>query len=160
MPGIISVDIQGRLVRQGLENLANEVPQIGRLGVYRIALAIRTAMRVKGSKPGYPINWDSVKQKKAFFASDGFGGGIPHTRTDRYINTWQLERIGDIGYRVSNQSQGAEAIAGDVVIGRQSRIHQGRWPVFRQVVDREVQKLPAEISKEINIVTKRNGLSK
>lgn len=28
-----------------------------------------------------PIDWTSEKQRRAFFATDGFGGGIPTTRT-------------------------------------------------------------------------------
>lgn len=33
------------------------------------------------SKMGSPFDWSSRKQQQAFFASDGFGGGIPHQRT-------------------------------------------------------------------------------
>jgi hypothetical protein len=33
------------------------------------------------SQSGSPFEWSSDKQRKAFFASDGFGGGIPTQRT-------------------------------------------------------------------------------
>ncbi len=160
MPGLITVHIDGQLVRKGLQNLSDEIPKVGRLQIYNAALRIRTGMRVRGPRPSWPIQWDSPRQRIAFFASEGFGGGIPHTRTDQYVDSWQLERIGDIGYRVFNFSNGAEAIAGDVVNGVQSKIHKGRWPVFRSVVLQEVEKLPQEISREIKVVAARNGLLK
>ncbi len=149
----IQVVIDGRFVRQGLQNLSAAIPEVGRLQIYRTAQRIYSAMKVKGAKPTYPIQWDSEKQRRAFFASDGFGGGIPHKRIDQYVNAWTIERIGDMGYRIKNESPGAEWIAGD----SQSRIHRGRWPVFRYVIGIEVQKLPEEITREIVNVSRLYG---
>src|SRR6266404_203260 len=44
-----------------------------------------------GRDPGpvkYPIEWTSERQRKAFFASDGFGNGIPYKRTDQLTDSW------------------------------------------------------------------------
>lgn len=44
-----------------------------------------------GSDPGpvkRPIDWTSVKQRAAFFATNGFGGGIPTKRTDKLRTSW------------------------------------------------------------------------
>ena len=35
------------------------------------------------------VNWDSEKQKRAFFATDGFGGGIPHERQGAFPNSFE-----------------------------------------------------------------------
>lgn len=155
----LTIRVDGRLVRTGLQNLDAEIPQIGRLQIYRTAMNIRKGMQVRGPRPGYPIQWDSVKQQKAFFASKGFGGGIPHARTDFYIKSWRVERAGDIGYRLVNDSPGAKYIGGDAYGQGQSKIHRGRWPLFRDESDKEIQELPGNIAKEILVVARRNGLT-
>jgi hypothetical protein len=42
------------------------------------------------SSPDYPIEWTSDLQRIAFFASDGFGGGIPTVRDHSYINSFEM----------------------------------------------------------------------
>lgn len=56
-----------------------------------------------------PIEWTSDKQRKAFFASDGFGNGIPTLRTGKVARAW---RIRWAGYR--NVIGGAVTIENDV----------------------------------------------
>jgi hypothetical protein len=36
-----------------------------------------------------PYHWTSDKQRKAFFATDGFGGGIPYSRTQTLSRGWK-----------------------------------------------------------------------
>lgn len=38
---------------------------------------------------GNPYHWSSDKQRRAFFATDGFGGGIPYTRKQTLRNGWK-----------------------------------------------------------------------
>lgn len=38
----------------------------------------------------YPIQWTSDKQRKAFFASNGFGRGIPTKRTRKTESSWKV----------------------------------------------------------------------
>lgn len=38
----------------------------------------------------YPIQWTSKKQRKAFFATDGFGRGIPTRRTNKMQQAWRV----------------------------------------------------------------------
>jgi hypothetical protein len=68
--------------------------------------------------------WTTPKQRVAFFASNGFGAGIPTTRTDNIANSW--ETVVDLnestaGYRNNNPAspfvlghfqQGFHAITG------------------------------------------------
>lgn len=37
-----------------------------------------------------PIEWQSERQRKAFFATDGFGKGIPTRRTGKVVRGWQF----------------------------------------------------------------------
>lgn len=44
-----------------------------------------------GGDPGavkYPIEWQTEKQRRAFFATDGFGQGIPTKRTGQLEDSW------------------------------------------------------------------------
>ena len=38
----------------------------------------------------YPIEWESEKQRRAFFATDGFGGGIPSRRTGEFFRDYDV----------------------------------------------------------------------
>jgi hypothetical protein len=40
--------------------------------------------------PKYPIRWSSERQRRAFFASDGFGRGIPTKRSHAMSQAWQV----------------------------------------------------------------------
>ena len=41
----------------------------------------REELSIPAPEPTYPIQWDSERQRRAFFATDGFGRGIPTERT-------------------------------------------------------------------------------
>jgi hypothetical protein len=46
----------------------------------------------KEARPAYaqePFFWSSDKQRKAYFASNGFGAGIPYVRTHQLRDGWQ-----------------------------------------------------------------------
>jgi len=38
----------------------------------------------------YPIQWKTPKQRAAFFATNGFGAGIPTQRTHKLIQAWRV----------------------------------------------------------------------
>lgn len=38
---------------------------------------------------GNPYKWSSDKQRRAFFATDGFGGGIPYSRKQTLARGWK-----------------------------------------------------------------------
>ncbi len=45
--------------------------------------------------PRYPLKWKSERQRRAFFATRGFGHGIPYNRTNRLINAWRVQIVSD-----------------------------------------------------------------
>lgn len=51
--------------------------------------ALRKITIVPGP-PVYPLRWKSQKQRKAFFASNGFGKGIPTRRTYAELRGWRV----------------------------------------------------------------------
>lgn len=48
---------------------------------------------------GNPYQWTSEKQRRAFFATDGFGRGIPSQRTHHMVMGWRANPTND-GYRM------------------------------------------------------------
>lgn len=112
------------------------------------ATRIKERMAVPGSPITYPVDWDSDKQKRAFFASNGFGGGIPYQRKNIYPTLWQAS------YHEFGASVFADHPAGAIggtLDGWQSKIHKGRYPHLLTVVLEEITKLPEEISKRVSV---------
>lgn len=38
----------------------------------------------------YPLEWESERQRRAYFATDGFGKGIPYRRTHAFVRGWHV----------------------------------------------------------------------
>lgn len=56
-----------------------------------IGRATVAQLRQPVSRVQYPIQWASERQRKAYFATDGFGGGIPTRRTGASLKAWRYE---------------------------------------------------------------------
>lgn len=48
-------------------------------------------LRDEPGQPKYPIRWASARQRRAFFATNGFGRGIPTVRTGKLLRGWQVD---------------------------------------------------------------------
>lgn len=51
------------------------------------------ALELLRDTPGrvvYPIEWKSIRQRRAYFASRGFGQGIPYQRTGALLDSWDV----------------------------------------------------------------------
>jgi hypothetical protein len=125
--------------------------------IHVVAEKIRKDMGIPGSPPTYPIKWDSPKQQQAFFASNGFGGGIPTKRSNVSVEGWRVVRL-ENGANVGNPLSHAAWVFGTAKGKRQSRIHKGRWNLFRNVVDSAVEKLPKNIRDKIVVIARDVGL--
>lgn len=86
-----------------------------------------------GEPPTYPIPWVSERQKRAFFASNGFGGGIPHERNgalpDSFEEAEVMASAGLVEGKVYSVAEWAHFVMGK----DQSPIHQGRWRTDEQI---------------------------
>lgn len=148
MPVQMTIHADGAdIVRQGLEDLSREIPRIGRQRIYEALRHAQGILKSSKSRPGYPIQWDSIKQRKAFFATGGFGRGIPTRRTGA-SNRWSLVRSGE-GWELSNPADWAGYLYGHYDGGGQSRIFQADYPLFAEVVENEITALPDDIEQNI-----------
>lgn len=116
------------------------------------AQEIRNEMQEPGKPIVYPVQWDSTKQRKAFFATNGFGRGIPTKRTGQGVNAWKAIKIQD-GAQTSNPLAHIRHVSG---FG-QSRIHRGRWKVFNIVVAGVLRRLPPKVKNRLIVTFQREG---
>ena len=138
MPVGMHINVKGdEQVINGLRKLGVQIIPLTHREIKKNLEELKKAVSKPGSRPTYPINWDSEKQRRAFFATGGFGGGIPYVRTGRYENAWHIVRNAS-GYTLENPSDASIYISGDENARGQSRIHQGRWPLWALLVDQHL----------------------
>lgn len=82
---------------------------------------------------GNPYQWQSEKQRRAFFATDGFGGGIPYKRTGNLSAGWVYSST-DSNW-TSVKIENIESYSGFVMGDQQQRGHAAdKWRKFADVI--------------------------
>lgn len=110
-----------------------------------------------GDVPGpvqYPIEWSSEKQRRAFFATNGFGGGIPHQRQGRPGMGWRVDisqRGGVVTLAVQNTWNAARYVFDNLLgisTGDQQPFHRNTgWQLAAPKVTRWFKTVNDEIYK-------------
>lgn len=72
--------------------------------------------------PNYPLKWRSERQRRAYFASNGFGRGIPTKRTGRIRKAWRvlympLKQGGGGTIQITNSEPAAQFVYGRLDAG-------------------------------------------
>lgn len=131
------------------EAFIQKVGRAGKRTLEQVTEAIRSRMAEEGKPVTYPVQWDSDKQRRAFFATNGFGRGIPYTRTGNYGRGWTVTPV-PMGFELSN-AHPAGAIGGMPESGWQSRIHRGRWNYLPKIFAQEIVKLVPSMLENLRI---------
>jgi hypothetical protein len=150
---------RGELVRQGIENLDAEIPQIGRR-------RIRTALeRVKRRMQAYARERSGQSMVVSHATLGKVYVAVRYRRTGRLGRSWTIDKAGDSGYVIKNNARDPRTgkAYGHYVVGNaygtgQAWMHKNRWQVLRDVVDEEVAALPRPVEAEIEMVARRNNL--
>lgn len=118
--------------------------------LFETAERVRARMAEPGKTraPGEKVDWDSPRQMRGYFASEGFDRGIPYEPTHHYELSWKAERQ-PFGTLV-HAPHPAGAIGG-MPSGWQSKIHRGRRPFLLNVLFDELSKIPQEISNKFSV---------
>lgn len=133
----ITIGVTGAtLVRTGLEDLANEIPKIGRDQIYRSIIAARD--EIKTYPPERP--------------------GQRYVRTYRLQAGWVVTAHGSIGYRLQNDVPYTIVVVGNAYGQGQAEVHAGTWKLVRDVTDNHVRTLKDDIQDHIRMVIRRNNL--
>ena len=72
-----------------IERRAAADPIVGRLKAWE--QKTRATLQQEPGPVSYPIRWTSERQRKAFFATKGFGRGIPYKRTGKLAKAWVVD---------------------------------------------------------------------
>lgn len=68
-------------------------------------------LRQEPGRVRYPIQWTSERQRRAYFATNGFGSGIPYKRTGKLAQAWVVEIRGS-AIVIENPSDAAKYVYG------------------------------------------------
>lgn len=81
-------------ILDAIADTAKQSPKLMRTAFSRNVrrLASRYLKQLKTEPPKWrgKRRWKSDKQRKAYFATDGFGAGIPYQRTHRLVKAWKV----------------------------------------------------------------------
>lgn len=120
--------------------MAQRIAEYRQAATVQVVEEMKTAMQQEGAPSTSPVQWDSERQRRAFFATNGFGGGIPTVRTGEYQAGWKIEPLPN-GARFYNDSPGNQHISGGTFGLVQSNIHKGRWQLLQPVLQAGFAKL-------------------
>jgi len=107
------------------------------------------------ASPSYPIHWDSKRQRDAFFATNGFGGGIPHQRDGEVPDSWRGEIATTpsvIRGSVFSQKPGIRYVQDR---NFQSNIHKGRWTTIQDDLEQNHARVQEVFVSRANAALKR-----
>lgn len=119
--------------------------------LFETVIRIKEKLSEEGKPIRYPVQWDTERQRRAFFATNGFGAGIPYRRTHATRLGWQEERVAlGTNLRGKHPAGAVFGLPGSPSTW-QSRIHRGRWVYLLKVLFDELALLPERISNRINV---------
>jgi len=151
-------------VREAFEKMKRIPKQLENATLPVLQSAVEEIKRIM-QRPGlpirYPVNWDSLKQKKFVIAKLRREGNLPYRRTGEHSNGWTTESLSS-GYSLSNIGHKAVYLYGTasgnglpgatlVTATGQSHIHEGRWRLIRPVIDKVISRIPAAILDRFRI---------
>jgi hypothetical protein len=134
-PGFDLQVVNGRLVRQGLENFAKAIPDIGRLRIYR---AMQHIFKRLGDYPPQRV-------------------GSKYVRTDNLRDSRVLSKLPD-GYQITNDPvtpighHYAIYVRGDIS-GQGQAGNAADWPLLSDIIDSELKTLPSEVIQDLRVAT-------
>jgi hypothetical protein len=149
----IAVHVESKQVTQSLTRLGEAIPHVVNADIQRALELARDELAQPGKPSTSPVHWDSEKQRRAYFATDGFGAGIPYKRTGEYERGWQVKQTGTGTAReftISNKTVWSKYVGGTAYGKAQSNIHAGRWPLAQEVVKLHVEAGLTKVRRDIH----------
>jgi hypothetical protein len=91
--------------------------ELGIIARGAIAEDLIRELSIEPGRPKYPIRWKSERQRRAYFATNGFGNGIPYQRSHKLSQGWRVV-LDDITnstgvFRVENSQRYTRYVQGD-----------------------------------------------
>lgn len=156
----IAVHVENGQVTQSLTKIGASIPHVVNADIQLVLEAAQQELAQPGNPITYPVQWDSERQRRAYFATNGFGGGIPSKRTGDYNAGWSVKQTGTGTAReftLSNKVPYAKYVGGTAYGKGQSRIHRGRWMIVQDVVRRHVEAGLTKIRADVHDAIQAGG---
>jgi len=160
----VSATTNGALDR--LERLVKQYPDEVQEGAYDVLVDAGNALidRQLVQNPA-PFtgrrDWQSERQRRAYFATGGFGRGIPSTRTGEINDAWELGfdvQRSSITVTLFNVSDHYRFVVGSLRMDgpdTQQRMHkQGGWKPVAPIIDAALPSFRASVLRRIRIIPK------
>lgn len=138
------------------------VAQVGEDVTELITPLVLDELRFTPRKRVYPDEypWTSDTQRKAYFATNGFGAGIPYKRSGGLSRAWKVEGRTDNGVftlTLSNSAPGARFVVGSLAQSRaeaarfQQRFHAlTGWPLAYDTAQFFVEAAEEEFERQVD----------
>ena len=107
---IAFLEAQNEIVDEILENV-----------VEALAPTALAALRRQPGPVKRPIQWTSERQRRAYFATNGFGAGIPYRRKGKLAAAWIME-VRDKSIVIENPSRIAKYVYGSLAQDRSAAL--------------------------------------
>lgn len=153
----LQVRLRGRkLTQAAIKKFGDEAPKVLRATFKQASQNIAATMQEPGLPITYPVKWDSEKQRRYVMWLLRSTNNLPYQRTNYFVTQWKQVTIRG-GYRVVNMWRKAHYIVGDIHGEGQSRIHRGRWPKFRRVVDKALKGIAKKLLTALTVTATKIG---
>lgn len=107
-------------------------------------------LRYMPPKVHHPFVWTTERQRRAYFATDGFGAGIPYKRSGRMVAGWKVDVLmgdGSVVMSASNKARALKYVTGK----RQQPGHVASgWPKHKETINFWAQAAKEEVGKALN----------
>lgn len=152
----------------GLRGLVNDYPDFvedsARSVLARIEPDLLYELRYTPGKPKYPIQWTSAKQRRAFFATNGFGKGIPYRRTGKLAKSYRLKLLrnaNEIKLSIENTAAYSPFVVGRLRprgVDPQQRFHKiTGWQPAAPTIDFWVTAFQEDLADELELTLSNIG---
>lgn len=131
--GLIGVSTVG--LKELQDKLTKLTPRMIDAGVEGANVKIVEALKIYPPKSNAKFHWSSEKQRRAFFATKGFGRGIPYQRTQELRNGWQT--IGGGKNQIVVNEVGYAKWVQDIATQTIGMMYRG-WDVIPTVLSRHM----------------------
>jgi hypothetical protein len=106
---------------------------------------------------GNPYQWQSEKQRRAYFATDGFGAGIPYTRTHDLADSYTYTETDSnwTSVKIDSYSEYVDFVMGDY----QQRGHAADgWRKVGDIIDSNIRGAVQAAQRAVDKLIKKLGL--
>lgn len=139
-----------RTVAKKIKYMATQSPEAAMEVFMDAAERIKSRMNERKTKTDYPVTWDSERQRRAYFATNGFGAGIPYSRTGN--TTWSISKPFENEIDLFAPHPAGALFGTPTANWWRSKIHLETWPDLKAVLTEELNTWPAELFKKLKIV--------